>query len=204
MASETIERAAAQAQGLKLYFTGRSCKFGHIAQRTSWDGRCVECTAIWRKENKARYDAARRKWDIKNPDKRRASRRRWEKTDAGKASHKKWNAANREKVLSRGRRWGRKHPDKIAAKTARRRARLIGLTDNYTAGDLRDIFDLQKGRCAYCRRKLRKQKHIDHIIALACNGTNERRNIQILCKKCNLDKGAADPLVFARSLGKLL
>jgi 5-methylcytosine-specific restriction endonuclease McrA len=203
MASEIIERAEARAQGLMYYFTGRPCKHGHIAKRLT-SGNCVECLKAWKIANKASYDASQKKWATNNLHKRREIRRQWDKTDAGKASHKKWAAANPDRVRAKGRRWDRKHPDKIAAKTARRRARLLALDESYTASDLRDIFALQKGRCAYCRRKLRNRKHIDHIKPLARDGTNERRNIQILCKKCNLKKGAADPLVFARSIGNLI
>jgi hypothetical protein len=37
------ERSAAKAAGLARYTTGRPCKRGHVAERRTRDGRCVEC-----------------------------------------------------------------------------------------------------------------------------------------------------------------
>jgi 5-methylcytosine-specific restriction endonuclease McrA len=34
--------------------------------------------------------------------------------------------------------------------------------------------------------------HIDHIVPLAKGGKNELDNLQLLCGKCNLKKGAKD------------
>jgi hypothetical protein len=41
---EIISRKDATARGLKRYFTGRSCKLGHLAERWTVDARCIECT----------------------------------------------------------------------------------------------------------------------------------------------------------------
>jgi hypothetical protein len=38
-----ISREIAKAQGLKRYFTGHPCIFGHVAERFVVDGRCVQC-----------------------------------------------------------------------------------------------------------------------------------------------------------------
>ena len=46
-----ISRKQAQAQGLKIYFTGKPCKHGHIAVRVH-GGNCLECKRIeWTKRN---------------------------------------------------------------------------------------------------------------------------------------------------------
>ena len=43
--------------------------------------------------------------------------------------------------------------------------------------------------CVSCNKKLTlKSINIDHIIPLACGGTNEPENLQILCKKCHFSK----------------
>jgi 5-methylcytosine-specific restriction endonuclease McrA len=46
--------------------------------------------------------------------------------------------------------------------------------------------------------------HVDHKIALANGGTNDRSNIELLCPPCNLRKHAKDPIVWARENGRLL
>lgn len=38
-----IKRAAAQASGLKRYFTGKPCKHGHVAERQVSDKQCLDC-----------------------------------------------------------------------------------------------------------------------------------------------------------------
>lgn len=65
------------------------------------------------------------------------------------------------------------------------------------------IVYLQAGRCACCRKRL-ADFHVDHIVPLARGGTNDRRNMQVLCPSCNLDKGANDPIEFAQRQGRLL
>lgn len=39
-------RAEAKARGAKHYFTGKPCKYGHVDQRYTDDGRCMECSRI--------------------------------------------------------------------------------------------------------------------------------------------------------------
>ena len=38
-----IEREDAQARELTRYYTGRPCKHGHVAERYTQNGMCVEC-----------------------------------------------------------------------------------------------------------------------------------------------------------------
>lgn len=63
-----ISRKEASAQGLKRYFTGRPCKYGHIAERDTGAGRCFQCVSNW---NSSTYQA--------NPEKGRARTAKWRK-----------------------------------------------------------------------------------------------------------------------------
>lgn len=38
-----MTRVEARAKGLKRYFTGNMCKYGHIAERDTKNGGCLEC-----------------------------------------------------------------------------------------------------------------------------------------------------------------
>ena len=48
----------------------------------------------------------------------------------------------------------------------------------------------------YCPSDLGLGYHVDHITSLARGGENKDENIQLLCPKCNLSKGAKGPLEF--------
>jgi 5-methylcytosine-specific restriction endonuclease McrA len=47
--------------------------------------------------------------------------------------------------------------------------------------------------CAFCQGTDHLQ--VDHKIPLACGGTNDFENMQLLCRRCNFEKG--DRLLFA-------
>ena len=52
-----------------------------------------------------------------------------------------------------------------------------------------DIFYSKENTCVYCKKELGHHNfHLDHITPLACGGTNEENNLQILCRSCHLDK----------------
>ncbi len=47
------------------------------------------------------------------------------------------------------------------------------------------------GRCPGCRRPITvATAHVDHMTPIARGGTNARENLQALCARCNLSKGA--------------
>ena len=84
------EKKEAREKGLKFYYTGKSCKRGHICNRHTKNSMCVECIPIdarknrdkypekqkakskkYRSENKEKQDLAVRDWYKKNPEKRK-------------------------------------------------------------------------------------------------------------------------------------
>lgn len=153
--------------------------------------RVREMRRAYREANKEKIDAGIAKWQRKNPDRRRAIDRRWAEKHP-----------EQRRAISQNYRL--KNPEKMAAQRDARRARLQNAEGNYTAEDVRRIAIAQRRRCAYCRQKLGKPFHIDHIIALSRGGTNWPRNIQLTCVRCNLTKHAKDPVDFARQIGRLL
>ena len=44
-------------------------------------------------------------------------------------------------------------------------------------------------RCVKCGSQ--KDLQFDHILAIVNEGSNEEANVQLLCKRCNLDKGVS-------------
>jgi 5-methylcytosine-specific restriction endonuclease McrA len=169
----------------------------------------------WSDDNPHKMREYRRKWRIKNPDQSRqttanwASRNkkkklanniRWNKENAErcKRNSKSWYQKNRDRVLTSSSRWKKEHP--VAVRTWAKRRRGFLLNGSHTANDIFEILNSQKHRCAYCRIKIKGVNfHVDHIKAISKGGMNDRKNLQILCIKCNLEKSIADPIDFARS-----
>lgn len=49
----------------------------------------------------------------------------------------------------------------------------------------------QGGRCALCGQPLDPTGvHVDHIVPRKHGGTNNEQNLQLVCSRCNLLKGA--------------
>lgn len=228
---EIIQRKEAIAKGLKFYFTGRPCKFGHFDQRRLPTNRCKTCeynsTQKWRSENReyvrTRDNAYRKKTSARrseleraryaaDPDKFRKKSRRcyWENPEKYKTYSRNYHFSAgpeyREKAKTRTKKWILDNPERAKANAhiSRIKRRGIEAGGAYTAEDVKRILKLQKGRCAYCKIKLGKRYHLDHIVPLAKGGGNFARNIQATCAKCNMAKHARDPLFHARILGMLL
>ena len=75
---DIISRKDAKALGLKRYFTGKPCKYGHVAQRFADNKSCVECVKRYTKKRdstprRREYDRKRKlRWAKENPEKHNA------------------------------------------------------------------------------------------------------------------------------------
>ncbi len=157
-------RQRAQENGDTRYSTGKPCPRGHLAQRLTANGACVDC---------AREDTARRE------------------------------AGNQEVSDSR-KIYRRENAERYRSHCRTRRAKLSGADGSHSQRDIDAIWDKQRGRCAYCRRRLDEGYHVDHINPVSKGGSNKRSNLQLTCKKCNLSKHNKTPEDFARSIGRLI
>jgi 5-methylcytosine-specific restriction endonuclease McrA len=184
----------------------------------------------WRENNPQNVKDIYAAWVTKNGDKRNAKRRqnyvpkprkRGRDPDAPKRAGKRWREKNREFDKERAAKWRLENPELakavakkwrsvpknkeiLLAKENRRRARKNRGGGSYTPADIKEIFFAQKGRCAFCRMRLGKDRHIDHIVPLSKGGTSNRQNLQLLCKPCNLSKGSKDQIEFMQAKGRLL
>ena len=224
---ELISRKQAIQTDAAFYFTGKRCKRGHLAYRNVSGRGCIICGAERsasddvKKRNKEYYSRHEIKEARKIYNKQWHSERVWteELRMKARAATAKWRKNNLEKAreLDRGyaakradqrreynREYSRKNAAKLAAKERNKRAIKLRNGGTHTKEDVAEILKMQRSKCAYCRAKLGKKYHVDHIIPSVKGGSNGRENLQILCALCNHKKHARDPVEFAQSLGFLL
>lgn len=132
-----------------------------------------------------------REWQLKNREYVRAQAAQWR---IDNAEHiKQLNAAYREN-----------NKERCLAHGANRRARKRGAEGSVSPDIIPKLLKLQKGKCPCCGKPLGKDFHLDHIVPLIEGGTNADNNMQLLRKKCNLQKSRKDPVQFMQERGFLL
>lgn len=156
-------------------------------------------------EVKARRDETTRAWRAANPDKvRSAERARYQRDPTRKRqSSAAYRRTNPEAVKAALLEWIAANPEKRREYNRNAKAKRKAAPGVHTSADITSLQRLQKGKCAACRRPL-AAFHVDHIVALARGGTNDRVNLQLLCPTCNLQKGAKHPVDFMQQKGFLL
>lgn len=206
------ERGIARDAGARKYSPLEPCKRGHTSGRYVSDGKCVAC----RSESGAPLRIATREqaclraaaYRAANPEKARAAVAMWtaQNRERKQAVDRAYGNAHSQERCRRASAWMKANPESKRAYAENRRALKLLSIGSYTGADIKEIHRLQRGRCAnpVCRDKVGKNYHIDHIIPLKLGGSNERRNIQILCPPCNRSKGARHPIDFAKLNGGLL
>lgn len=161
-----------------------------------------EKIALYRQENKERRAATNIAYMQRNADTLKEKRlaRYAEDPEKFKAIAAKYRAENPEKRAE----YKRNNKTRINSHYHNRRARKVAAGGSHTYADIEKLILLQKNKCPVCRVSLKKGYHVDHIIPLFRGGTNDIRNIQILCPTCNLKKGSRNPIEFMQSQGFLL
>jgi 5-methylcytosine-specific restriction endonuclease McrA len=147
--------------------------------------RCKECGNAAHKvryhidieKSRKRSREATRKSHLKNPQKRNAQRRAWERRNPAKM------AAIRAS-------WEERHPAELSAAKTRaarqRRARKARAQGAHTEAEWQDLVKRSRGRCVKCKRRQKLTR--DHIIPITKGGGDEITNIQPLCRSCNSAK----------------
>jgi 5-methylcytosine-specific restriction endonuclease McrA len=181
--------------------------------------------AAYQKQNRAAATENHRRWKEKQPSGLLAAQTRARR--AADPDRKSKQNAYREGIKDRANEQGRirakeKYHQDIEASRAKGRAKRAvmkeyyralahaqlskktGIYERYPESAIADILRLQRGRCAYCGKDIRKYFEVDHIEARANGGGNGRSNIQLTCLRCNRSKGKKDPIEFAQSLGRLI
>jgi hypothetical protein len=157
------------------------------------------------------------RWQIDHPERRVDNQRRYRERHGDRlrvesaekrkldpehayTTRKLWATANRKKVREasrkyseknpeRAKEWARNNPFKAKAVKDRYRANKKMAEGSHTAAQLRDLFEDQCGRCAYCGIRIDDGYQIDHVIPLRQKGSDYIDNILLCCSTCNQSKG---------------
>lgn len=170
--------------------------------------------AEWRRWNIDEISARRRVryWDEETGIRKRNIERtkEWVKKNIAAVYEQRrlYYRANAESIKARVRKYEKENPEITKAlgrvKANRRRARLSASQAHYTRHDISRMYKAQRGKCANCRCSIVDGYYIDHRVPVAKGGDNSPGNIELLCPRCNLAKGAKMPHEFAKENGRLL
>jgi len=206
-----------QGDGGACYKECRSCHrllptdafYPHTGGRDGLRSRCKSCMlqiqlARYSKNPDEMRERARQ-YRRQHIDKARSTSREWHRThrEALLVRGARWRETNRVRVRERARicaaRYRVECPDKVRARNAARAARRYGRTT--TVGSERvdpvEIFERDKWHCKLCKCKTPRELQgslapsapsLDHIIPLVLGGPHTRRNLQCLCRTCNIKK----------------
>lgn len=205
-----------------LKFQCKDCDRIEIAaHRKKYPELAIAYRADYYKKNSNSIKTKKREEYAKSPDKYKKITRDWYSENRGialqyaKSYREKnltkvkdalalWRIKNKEWTSAYSKIYAMKNIEAVRNNWRLRRARKRNSHGSHTASDVLSMLISQKYKCACCKTGIRKRYHVDHVIALANGGSNDKKNLQLLCPTCNLRKGAKDPIEFMQSQGYLI
>ena len=211
-----ITRQDAIHAGLKRYFTGKKCKYGHITERYVVDCKCVDCQKEKQnyhehkeymknykevyneitKEQRAEYAKKYRAENLVQEKKRQEEyRNRPENRLYHKEYYKKYYIENKERKAEYAKKYLEKNSHRILANTRKRQIILKSSIPIWYEKERNKILDIYKDcrdielLCLAYGEKIKF--HVDHIIPLQHDlvcGLHCLSNLQILTAEENLKK----------------
>ena len=127
--TEILTRKQAKARGLTRFFNGVKCKHGHISDRQTNKGECIECKRVWSKNNRHVIRAwVERVGRERARLKRAANRDEVNRKKRGGVSREglhqsqRWRAENREIIREKFKEYAERNKEKIRAHVRSRKA----------------------------------------------------------------------------------
>lgn len=166
---------------------------------------------IYKEKNKASILEKARIYNATRKEEQKKYRK--ENKERLKLLHKKWREANKDslnqkmylyrnknkekfKMIAKKYRQSEKGKESSYRKLMKRRSQKHKIT--FHVHERRAILERDKYICQNCRIKVHDRRinwntpdkaHIDHVMPLLLGGTSEPKNLQTLCRTCNLRKG---------------
>lgn len=126
---ETITRKEAKKQGLKRYYTGRTCPKGHNSERIVSNGCCVKClhinTSVLNKKYPERSNNRNKRWRANNPEKALQKSRKYK--ELRKQLTVKWRFNNYDRHRANQRRGAKTHEERYPEKAFSRRVLVLAV-----------------------------------------------------------------------------
>lgn len=186
-AARSALRQEAIASGAATYKATTSCPKGHLSDRYTGNGMCVDCA---KEKSKIRgEDGYYKSHYAKNLIQILAKQREYHRRAGGRsvAQAKVWAARNPQKRKAISKQY----------KSRRRSQEECGITGGMLAMWIRD----QQKICFYCRSDCTETFHVDHFLPLSKGGAHVLTNLRIACPSCNLHKHAKTPDVWIEEVG---
>lgn len=98
-----ITRQQAKDQHLSRYFTGKLCTNGHISERNTKNGHCIECDRTRSEKFRSEHPEVMQKWREQNPE--YASNKYHENKEERLQQSKEWYETNKDRCLERRKQW---------------------------------------------------------------------------------------------------
>lgn len=135
---------------------------------------------VWREKNREKYLEKRRSHYQRNKEKI-------------KAMNKSYYIRNKVKLDASRKIWREKNKERIYEHCLKRASRLDVKRGSFAKVLKDNAVRFGLNLCEKCRgyinTKKRSSYHIDHIVPLSSDGNNDIDNLQLLCQRCNLEKG---------------
>jgi hypothetical protein len=154
--------------------------------------RARERAAAWYRANKTRaLESCKRRYETISVEIRRARKREYYARNKEKVRliNKRSNLKNSEKVKAANReytkRWRQANPDvvKLQKKAWKAKRRASGPLPMAVIKEIRTLFP----ECVYCGASGSRDNPLtlEHLVAVASGGTNEKNNLASACNRCN-------------------
>ena len=175
---DIVSRKDAKVAGKLRYYTGKPCKHGHVAERTTSNGCCLACNA----EHKQRTKAHRAEvWATYRERNHEQLKGKWKAhRDANKDSRREYHKE-----------WCKTNPSKYTEYNAKRRAAKLQRTPSW----LTELDEFLLSETYQHSQDLTKatgiQHHVDHIIPLQgelVSGLHIPSNLQVITEHENCSK----------------
>jgi 5-methylcytosine-specific restriction endonuclease McrA len=195
-----------QCKKCSLSFIGRYCKPCRAEYLREYRKKNPDYDSEWVKKNIEKVRQSKTKHYLANKQKVIDRAKQWAHENKEKEilRHRVYRIKNAKKCSDYSKMWNRKNKDLKRIYTQNRRAKERENGGDLSPGLENKLFELQKGKCACCRKPLGGNFQLDHIMPIALGGKNEDSNIQLLTSRCNKQKHAKHPVDFMQSKGFLL